>query len=179
MKKIAATLLALLLGVGAVAAVVQVKSSPLPGAHLQASISTGPAAPGQNETANNVQPGTAVKLSALVKNIGDKVSHSGNIYVRFAFSKPLDGEPGSVLFETERQPLPPIGPGKEVEITFSKAHQWPSVFDYVRDDWHMRQYEAVVDIQGRSEVIGRAAISISAKYYNGPAHEMPAAVPHL
>lgn len=144
----------------------------LPGAHLQASIKI--IAPGDDPA--KVQPGSSVKLSAIVKNIGDKVNQAGTIYIRFSFLKPLDGEPRSVLFETEKKALPSIPPGGEKEIEFTKVHQWPSVFDYIRDDWHMRQYEAVIDIKGKTQVIGRAAVSVSAKYYHGPSHEIPAEV---
>ena len=108
-----------------------------------------------------------------MKNVGTEVSAPGTIYVRYAFLEPFHQHEQSILFQTEKLTLPSIAPGNEIELAFSQAHQLPSVFDYIREDWPMRQYEARVNIGGKEETIGRVALSVSAHYYQGPTHLIP------
>ncbi len=120
---------------------------------------------------NKIQPGTRMKLEALVRNVGDMANAPGTIHLRFALPKPLDKQKNSVLFETETVELPSIPPGQQVTISFKTPHQWPSLFDFIRNDWAMREYEAVVSIGDKAEVTGTRVISFSAYYYEGPSEQ--------
>lgn len=146
--------------------------SPLHGAQLQAKVKVQLLVPSE-EAQRKIQPGSPIQLSATVKNVGDKTNIPGKIFVRFAFQKPLDHQVNSIIFETENKLLPSIDPGKSVEVIFDKTHKWPSFFDYIRNEWNMREYEVVAVINNKSEIIGRASISVSAHHYQGPEEEIP------
>ncbi|MFQ5729503.1 MAG: hypothetical protein ACE5GN_03990 [Waddliaceae bacterium] len=148
------------------------------GALLQTQIQATPLQSPSTEP-GKVQPRTRMELSAKVKNVGDEPNVPGTIYVRFAFPKPLDQQPTSVIFETETVELPSIMPGGTVSIDFSTPHQWPSLFDFIRHDWTMREYEAVVVVGGVEQVTGTRAIAFSAHYYEGHSQEKPAKVASL
>jgi hypothetical protein len=128
------------------------------------------------EGAGRIQPGTPVKLSASIKNSGDVPSAAGKVFLRFAFPKPLDKESSSVVFETDPETLPSIQPGETITINFKKSHQWPSLFDYIRNDWAMREYEAIVEINRKEYLTGTRAISFSAYYYEGQEEHKPVRV---
>lgn len=125
---------------------------------------------------DKIQPGNAVSVSILVENKGEVPSPRGDIYVRFGLAKPLDKEVGSVLFETEKLELPSIEPGSKVELKFEKKHQLPSVPDFIRNDWAMREYQAIVNVGGEQKMIGTLAITFSAYYYPGIRKELPNAI---
>lgn len=145
------------------------------GALLQTQINASPMQQSHG-TSERVQPGTRMTLTAVVKNIGDIPSAPGKIFLRFCFPKPLDKQPASVIFNTETTDLPSIPPGDFITINFATPHQWPSLFDYIRNDWAMREYEAVVNVGGSEHVTGTRVISFSAHYYEGPAYEKSARV---
>lgn len=138
--------------------------------HLQSS-QTSP-----SDIAEKIQPGTSVKLTVTVENKGLQENPAGQLYVRYAFSHPLESEVGSVIFETEKKPLPTIAPGKSIEISFDTPHQVPSVLDFVRHDWSLREYQAIAVINGSSHMIGTLAITFSAYYYPGIKKEFPVKV---
>jgi len=147
-----------------------------PGAILEAEIMTMPFH-SYGAIPDRIQPGSQVKLSLKIKNVGNEENAPGTIYIRFLFAKPLETQKNSLLFNTEKLTLPPIKPGEEVTLAFSKMHKWPSVFDFVRDDWAMRRYQAVATIDGREYVIGSRSIAFSAYYYEGPNKRIPISVP--
>jgi len=120
----------------------------------------------------SIMPGSTVKVGAIVKNTGDQENKRGQIYIRYAFADPLHKEPNSIVFETEKEDLPAILPDHTSVITFSKTHTWPSVFDYLRDDWNMRQYQVVVVVDGQESVIGHSTIAVSASYSNQNEHNI-------
>lgn len=132
--------------------------------------------PHQYQT-DKIQPGHSVGLSVLVENKGDAPSPKGEIYIRFGLSKPLDKIEGSVLFETEHVDLPSIEPGSKIELKFAKQQQWPSIPDFIRNDWGMRDYQAVVRIGDEERIIGTLAITFSAYYYPGIRKELPTPFP--
>lgn len=142
-------------------------ASEAPQAILQGSIFVHP----QSQTAlsDKIQPGQSVKLSVIVENQGEIASPPSQIFIRYAFAKPLDKEPDSVLFETEKIALPIIQPGSSVEIAFDALHKWPALPDFIRHDWGMREYQALVD----GKTIGSLAITFSAYYYPGIRKEIP------
>lgn len=131
----------------------------------------------QMEAKDQVQPGTSVKLKVEVKNKGKAANKPGKIYLRFSFVKPLESESNSVIFQTEQVDLPAIQPEGKVEIHFEKTHQWPSILDFVRYDWSMREYQAIVVIENKESMIGSLAITYSAYYYPGIRKELPVIVP--
>lgn len=134
------------------------------GAYLQAHLSF--------SNSEKILPRSPIALKAKVKNTGSKANAPGTIYARFAFLEPLDSHQNSVLFQTDKVPLRSINPGEEFEILFKTPHLWPSFFDYIREDWPMRQFEAVAVIDGKEQVIGASAVCISAHYYQGPSDEI-------
>ncbi|MCE2982274.1 MAG: hypothetical protein LW832_01790 [Parachlamydia sp.] len=139
---------------------------------LQGSIQIQPVQP-IDEDKPKVQPGSPVKLSVVIHNKGTTPSPQGELYLRYAFAKPLDKEEASVIFETEKKVLPSIEPGKIVEIAFEKPHLLPSLLDFVRDDWSLREYQAFATIDGHENLIASLAVTYSAYYYPGVHKEFP------
>ena len=129
-----------------------------------------------HSTKDRVQPGTWMELEATVKNIGTAASEAGSIYIQYAFPSPLDKKHHSVIFETERVALPSILPDEQVTITFKKKHQWPTLFNFIRDDWAMREYQVVAEVGGRVQTIGSMAVAFSAYYYKGARKNKPVEV---
>lgn len=129
-----------------------------------------------HSTQDKVQPGTKMQLRAIVKNEGNVPSKPGRIYLRFAFPKPLDKQENSVIFKTEVEDLPSLEPGEHITVNFSTLHNWPSIFDFIRNDWAMREYEAVTTIDHKELISGTRVISLSAYYYEGPASKKPVRV---
>lgn len=114
-----------------------------------------------------IQPGTGIKLSVTVKNEGQSSNPPGQIFIRYAYANPLHKESGSVIFQTEKKPLPAIEAGKQIQITFDTAHTTTSVPDFVRHDWQLREYQAIAEIQNVDYPIGTLALTFSAYYYPG------------
>lgn len=156
----------------------QAAQTNLKGALLQTEIRPVPVNNVQS-TPGRVLPGTTVQLMAKVTNVGDVASAPGEFLIRFALPKPLDRQPNSVIYKTETVALPSIKPGDSVSFEFSKFHQWPSLFDFVRGDWAMREYEAVALIEEKEHITGTLVISFSAFYYEGPSEKKPARVSSL
>lgn len=140
---------------------------------LQAAILVEPVPqPAQYKT-EKIQPGQSVKISVLIENIGDSLSPSSKLYVRYAFAKPLEKDPSSVLFETKKLDLPPIQPNSSIEVPFEETHKWPSLPDFISQDWGMREYQAIIEVENQEKIIGTLAITFSAYYYPGIRKEMP------
>lgn len=144
---------------------------------LQGSIQIQPMRTIPGDQTDKIQPGTPVKIDATVENKGRQASPPGQLYVRYAFAHPLDKETTSVIFETEKKPLPSIEPGKKIEIAFDTPHQIPSLFDFVRYDWPIREYQAIAVINHEEHLIGTLAITFSAYYYPGIKKEFPIKIP--
>lgn len=143
---------------------------------LQGSIHLKPVKPVPEDEIGKIQPGTPVKIVVTVENKGPQANSPGKLYVRYAFAKPLEREANSVIFETEKKQLPAIEPGQSIEIVFDTPHTSPSLLDFVRDDWSMREYQAVTVFQREEHVIGTLAITFSAYYYPGIKKEFPTKV---
>lgn len=143
---------------------------------LQGSIHIQPVKNVPGDLTGKIQPGTQVKISVEVENKGGKVSPAGQIYVRYAFSQPLEHEKSSILFETEKKSLTSIEPGKKIEIAFDTPHLIPSLLDFVRDDWSIREYQAIALIDKQEHIIGTLALTFSAYYYPGIKKELPAEI---
>ena len=141
---------------------------------LQGAIQMQPVKSAPNDDqAIKIQPGTAVKLSVLVQNKGLQPSPKGEIFLRYAFARPLHNEEASLIFETEEVPLPAIDPGKSIELNFSAPHRLPSLLDFVRDDWSMREYQAIAVFGKEEKMIATLAVTFSAYYYPGIRKEFP------
>ena len=140
---------------------------------LQGSIHLQPVQAIAGDQTGKIQPGTSVKILVTVENKGLQKTPQGQLYVRYAFAHPLENEEASIIFETEKKQLPPIEPGKKIDIPFDIPHQIPSVLDFVRYDWSIREYQAIAIINQESTMIGTLAITFSAYYYPGIKKEFP------
>lgn len=126
-----------------------------------------------------IQPGSTIKFEAEIKNVGNLPSAAGNAFIRFAMTEPLEDLLESRIFQTEPLPLPSIMPGQVVVLKFTKEHQWPTLHDFIRQNWNMRHYQAIVQVgqEKQEKVIGYLPIFFSAYYYEGPQQVAPAEVP--
>lgn len=140
---------------------------------LQGSIHIQPINAVAGDQTGKVQPGTPVKIVVTVENKGQQASPAGQLYVRYAFAQPLAQETTSIIFATEKQPLPVIEPGHKVDIAFDTPHQIPSLLDFVRYDWSIREYQAMAIINQEEHMLGTLAITFSAYYYPGIRKEFP------
>lgn len=140
---------------------------------LQGSILIQPVKAIPGDQTGKIQPGTPVKILVKVENKGQQVSPTGELYVRYAFAHPLHDEATSVIFETEKKPLPILEPGQQVDIVFETPHQIPSLLDFVRYDWSIREYQAIAIVNQEEHMIGTLAITFSAYYYPGIKKEFP------
>lgn len=140
---------------------------------LQGSIHLQPVQAIVDDQSGKIQPGTAVKLVVTVENKGLQESPAGQLYVRYAFAHPLEHEAASMIFETEKKPLPAIEIGKKVDIAFETPHHIPSLLDFVRYDWSIREYQAIAVVNGSDHMIGTLAITFSAYYYPSIRKELP------
>jgi hypothetical protein len=145
---------------------------------LQGAIHIEPVQSIPGHEAGKIQPGTSVKIVVMVENKGLQESPAGELFVRYAFAHPLEHEESSVLFTTEKKPLPALEPGKKVDITFDAVHQIPSLLDFVRYDWSIREYQAIAIINNEENLLGTLAITFSAYYYPGFKKEFPTKVTH-
>ncbi len=134
---------------------------------LEGSIHVQPAQILPGHQTNRIQPGTPIKISLTIENKGQQTNFPGQLYVRYAFSHPLDKEATSTIFETEKKPLPSIEPGEKIEILFDTPHYIPSLLDFVRYDWSMREYQAIAIVKQEEHMIGTLALTFSAYYYPG------------
>jgi len=151
-------------------------TTPIKGAILDAKVELLPAVPSGTD-ARIIQPGSPIIVSVKITNSGVDYNEQGYFFVRFTYPNPLARQAKSELFITEKVSLPKIAPGKEAFIAFATTQQSPSLFDFIRQDYGMRQYQAVAVIDNKEFLIGNATITFSAYYYAGPHHELPTEVP--
>lgn len=142
------------------------------GATLDAKIELMP-----NSAEKSIQPGKEIIITATLTNKGTEKNKPGHFYVRFAYPTPLADKPNSELYISEKILLPPINPGQEATIQFKTTQMTPSLFDFVRNDYAMRQYQAIAIIDNKQYLIGTATLTFSAKYYPGLPNEIPTSVP--
>ena len=151
----------------------QTQVSDLKNIVLQGSINIEPIKIIPSDEKNKIQPGTQVKISVTVENKGQLASAPGQLYVVYAFPQPLESEESSIIFETEKQLLPSIEPNQKINIVFDTTHHIPSILDFVRYDWLIREYQAITIFNDEDSLIGTLAITFSAYYYPGIKKELP------
>lgn len=151
-------------------------AEPAPSAILEAKVTILPAYL-NDERSEIIQPGSPIVVTAQIKNIGTKNNENGYFFVRFTYPNPLAGQKNSELYVTEKITLPSIEPGKTEVITFKTTQSSPTLYDFIRQDFGMRQYQAVAVIDSKEYMIGSASLTFSAYYYAGPTHEIPTEVP--
>lgn len=151
----------------------QTQATPNKHVILQGSIQIQPTKVLPNSQVGQIQPGTPVKIAVTVENKGEQKSSAGELFVHYAYAHPLEKEKTSLIFETEKKELPSIEPGKKIEIAFDTPHQIPSLLDFVRDDWSLREYQATALINQKEYLLGTLAITFSAYYYPGMKKEFP------
>lgn len=144
------------------------------GAILQARITVISTDPHELKT-GKVYPGSKVNLQVEIKNIGNKKSAPGKIFTRFVLMEPMEDLLESRIFQTETQNLPVIYPGHVAVIKFNQEHQWPSLNDFIKQNWNMRHYQVVVKINGEKteKAIGYLPIFFSTYYYEGLGRTAP------
>jgi hypothetical protein len=130
---------------------------------------------------SKLQPGTMVRITATVRNVGTAPSAQGTLQIRLEPSRDFS-QSHNALFMTEEQPLPVIAPGQQVQISFSTAHKLPDLNAYAELSMH-RAYKAVAKIGTAEKLIGEQRIRISGAYdlpdrmAKPLAEEVPAAAP--
>lgn len=133
---------------------------------LQTEISWEPVAP--DKALPQVPPNTQMRLSALVRNVGGAANAPGRIQLEFSL-KDAAKVRGALksIFQTEAQRLPSITPGQSERLTFARLHLWPSIEEFVEQEWGQRRYKAVVTIRGVQAVTGLAGIDYEARFIDG------------
>jgi hypothetical protein len=124
-----------------------------------------------------IQPGTPILFTAVVRNKGALTSQEGTLQIRFVFSDLVEHLTTGALFQTEQLTLPSIPPGEEITLSFKTPQVLPTIYDFVRQDWGMRRYEAIAAVNGNEQMIGVSSIVFSAYYYARPSQETPKVVP--
>jgi len=124
-----------------------------------------------------IQPGTDVQIQVIVKNTGDAPSAPGSLFARFRLPENFKKTVNDVVYNSEHITIPSIDPGKTLEITFRAEHLTPSLLEFVRADWGMRQYQAVLRIDGQDYVLGHGSLTFSCYYYPTTPQEEPTSVP--
>jgi hypothetical protein len=129
------------------------------------------------DSATKYQVGTPISFGCKIKNLGVKPSPQGKLWIQFQYPSDLKEKPNSLLFKTEAQEIPSIAPGEQLVVQFKTTQTLPNLFDYIKNDWAMREYEAVLEVEGKEYVIGIANLTFSAYYYEAPQRQTPATVP--
>lgn len=131
------------------------------------------------DNAGKYHAGTPLSFETKIKNLGVQKSPAGKIRIQFQYPSQLKDHPNSQLFKTEELDVPSIAPGDQLIVKFKTTQTLPNIFDYVRNDWAMREYQAVLTVTetGKEYVIGIANLTYSAYYYEAPQKQTPTVVP--
>lgn len=125
-------------------------------------------APAKGGDPQKIIPGSPVILKVQVRNAGSLPSPESALFIRYAYPAPLDQQTGSVLYTSETEPVPVLAPGESAVVSFSTPHQLPTLYEFIRNDWSMRKYEAVLTQNDKQVVIADLPLTFSAYYYSGP-----------
>jgi hypothetical protein len=114
------------------------------------------------EPKNQIQPGTEVKLSATIRNVGTMPNAPASLQIRI---DPYINSTGTLnaFFKTEEKPLPSIQPGQTVQISFSTTHKLPDLNAFAEMGMY-RAYKAVVTAGALEKVVGEYRILITGSY---------------
>ena len=114
------------------------------------------------EPKNQIQPGTEVKLSATIRNVGTTPNAPASIQIRI---DPFINSTGTLdaFFKTEEKPLPSIQPGQTAQISFSTPHKLPDLNAFAEMGMY-RAYKAVVTSGALEKVVGEYRIMITGSY---------------
>lgn len=123
-----------------------------------------------------IQSGIEVEIQVKVKNEGKFSSQPGTLLVKYDFPFSTNEK---TLFETEKLTLPTLNPGEEQIFKFSKRQRMPTIYDFVRDDWGKREYQAIAELAGHKHTLGLLNLTFSAYYYDIPSSSPVAMVPSL
>lgn len=130
-----------------------------------------------SDTPEKFQVGSSLGFKCKVKNLGMKSSPEGKLWIQFQYPKPLDTQPDSQLFKTEIVDIPSIQPGEQFIAQFKATQVLPNLFDFVKKDWGMREYEVVFQREEKDYIIGSARLTFSGYYYEAPKRRNPVTVP--
>lgn len=140
---------------------------------LQGTIDVEALKPVSQEERHKIQPGTPLKLSVEIENIGEGKSSASEIFVSYAFAHPLENQKGSRLYTSEKKELPSIEPKEKIKISFITPHITPTLTDFIKYDWPLREYQLILVQEGKEKIIGTLPLTFSAYYYGGIKKEYP------
>lgn len=147
-------------------------------AYLRGAISLTPVPtidnPPEQMVPGRIQSGIEVAVQVTIKNEGELPSQSGTLLVKYDFPFIEQSKP---LFETEMLLLPSLKPGEEKVFKFAKQQRMPTIYDFVREDWGKREYQAIAQINDQSHTLGVLHLTFSAYYYDTPIPTPLAKVP--
>lgn len=123
------------------------------------------------------QVGTPISFGCKIKNLGVQKSQEGKLWIQFQYPQELKDKVNSQLFKTEVLDIPSIAAGEQLLVQFKTTQTLPNLFDYIKNDWAMREYEAVLQMGDKEYVIGIANLTFSAYYYEAPQRQAPTTVP--
>jgi hypothetical protein len=111
---------------------------------------------------DQIQPGTEVRLSTTIKNIGTAPNAPASVQIRI---DPFINSTGSksAVFKTEEKPLPGIQPGQTLQVSFSTTHKLPDLNAFAEMGMY-RVYKAVVTTGTSEKVVGEHSIWITGTY---------------
>lgn len=125
------------------------------------------------------QVGTSLSFGCKIKNLGVQKSPAGQLEIRFQYPASLRDQPNSLLFKTETIEIPSIAAGEQLIVQFKGTQTLPNLFDYIRNDWGMREYQAILTVDQKEYIIGTASLTFSAYYYEAPARKTATSVPYI
>lgn len=131
---------------------------------------------GKVQAYQKIQPGTPIKFELNIENKGEGITPEGEVYIRYAFIKQLEHEPNNIVFQTEKVPVPSLKQGQNISIKFETSQQLPSLVDFIRYDYPMREYQAYFIKNDKEYLIGKLILTFSAYYYPSLRHEIPVVV---
>lgn len=129
------------------------------------------------DSSKKFQVGTPISFGCKIKNLGVQKSPEGKLWIQFQFPLELKDKPNSQLFKTEVLEVPSIPAGEQLIVKFKATQTLPNLFDYIKNDWAMREYEAVLQVGEQEHVIGIANLTFSAYYYEAPQRQSPTVIP--
>lgn len=135
--------------------------------------------PPEQLVAGQIQSGIEVAVQLKVKNEGQLPSQPGTVFVQYHVPSGLALHHLKPLFETEVLPLASLNPGEEKTIQFAKKQRMPTLYDFIRDDWGKREYQAIAQFKHTQKNLGILSLTFSAYYYEAPVPMSLAAVPAI
>lgn len=130
-----------------------------------------------SDSSAKFQIGTPLSFASKIKNLGVSKSPEGLLWIQFQYPDQLKDRPNSQLFKTEEVEIPSILPGEQLVVNFKATQTLPNLFDYIRNDWAMREYQVILKANDKEYVIGVGNLTFSAYYYEARQRQTPTTIP--